>query len=63
VDDQAEEKPTGRAQVERGPQNAVARLDEAAPGRENLGEREGNQDRDNDGVEFEYRDCSSSGEA
>lgn len=60
VDDEAEEEPARRAQVQRRPQNAVARFDQAAPGREKLGERKGDQDRDDDRVEFEYRDRSSS---
>ena len=56
MDDESEEEPTGHAQIEPGPENTVARRHESAPGGQDLRKREGNQDRDNDCVEFEIRD-------
>jgi hypothetical protein len=56
MDDETEEEPAGRAQIEPGADNAVTRLDESSPGGQDLSKRKGNQDRDNDCVEFEFRD-------
>ena len=56
MDDENKEQPARRTQVEPGPEYAVAGLNESAPRGEDLGQREGNQDRDNDRVQFEVRD-------
>jgi hypothetical protein len=52
VKDEAKEQPAGASQIETGLQDAIARLDDAAPGRENLRERKCDQNRDDYGVEF-----------
>ena len=55
MENERQEQPAGHGDIESRPSDPTAAPDKLAPGRQDLGQREGNQDRDDDRIELEIR--------
>ena len=55
MENESKEQPAGQGDIQPRPSHPIAVPDKLAPGRQDLGQREGNQDRDDDRIELEIR--------